>query len=189
MGLKLVRENINTNKSLMNLLKEEKEEYDGVIRTQKDFNWKKHYPDYLKYNTPLEIEGNNVILYHYGDDNDTGYLNPHEARKQTKSYTRDFEQWSVPRIFFYINPQHKEWRLRYKQKYVVKYPLNKLYPFNHDPFRYLEESEDEEGFRMDSADLQLQHIGPKAMERGFDGLILKWSNEKYRVDIWKKVPV
>ena len=82
------------------------------MKTQNSFDWKKYYPDNFKNN--LEIEGDNVVLYHYGTDGGTGFLSPKFFGKY--SYTlSDVKQWNKPRVFFYVHRKDKELRVTGKE--------------------------------------------------------------------------
>jgi len=141
------------------------------------------YPDWVLNNPKVEINGGNIRLYHYGDDNNTGELDPQYFGKH--SYTSDVRQWDKPRTMFYISRLDKENRVQ-GFEYIVDYPLTKLYPFNDDPNYYYEECLKERGEKSLTVNMQLYCIGKKAEENGFDGFIMKWQST-LRVDIWKKV--
>jgi len=143
------------------------------------------YPDWILNNSNVEISNGKIKLYHYGDTEGTGILDPKFFGKS--SYTSDVKQWSKPRVMFYINPNDKEQRVKGKE-YIIWYPLEKLYPFNSDPLYYYEECAKEYENNNLSINIQLSCIGDKAEKNGFDGMILKWENT-LRVDIWKPVKV
>ena len=165
------------------IIKEEFETTPVKTKTQRQFNWQEDYPDYLK--SDLEIKGNNVILYHYGSDEGTGYLNPEFFGKH--SYTSDIKQWSQKRLMFYVHKEDKEERVS-GNEYIIQYPLNKLYPFNSDPFYFYEECLEEINLTALPINKQISCIGNKVRKAGFDGMIMKWGNS-YRVDIWKSVKI
>lgn len=172
----------------MNIIKLIKEEYTKIInenKSQLDFNWREDIPNDIQ--SKMNIEGDDVVLYHYGTDKNTGYLDPHQAKPNI--YTKDFEQWGLKRIFFYVNPLDKE-RIITGNEYIIKYPLNKLYPFNSDPFNFYEDckKEFEEEGNIFNVNAQVRCIGNKVKNSGFGGMIFKWGNT-LRVDIWEKVKV
>jgi hypothetical protein len=164
---------------LKNIIKEQVQQ---ELKSQKNFDWRKYYPEELKNN--LEIEGDSVILYHFGDDGGTGMLDPKHFAK--KGYTSDTRQWDKKRIFFYVHEKDREWRVEGKL-FIVKYPLNKLYPFTADIsiFNFYEECF---GENDSSINLQLSCISKKAEAAGFDGFVLPWQ-DTYRVDVWVPVVV
>ena len=143
------------------------------------------YPDWVLNNPKVEISGNSIRLYHYGDTEGTGVLDPKFFGKNP--YTSDVKQWDKPRVMFYISPLDKENRVMGKQ-YIVDYPLDKLYPFNSDPNYYYEECAKDYDNPNLSVGIQLDCISTKAEQDGFDGMILKWQST-LRVDIWKSVKV
>ena len=163
-------------------------------KTQSNFNWQESYPTDLK--SSLEISGSNVKLYHYGADGESGYLDPEFFGKNSHTAS-DVKQWGQKRIFFYIHKGDKEQRINGKE-YIVEYPLDKLYPFNSDPYHFYEDCMvDIHGQKMvdlhgDSLGLnfnrQISCIGKKVKDAGFDGMVMNWG-DTYRVDIWVKVSV
>ena len=171
--------------SIINLIKEEYNKFITENKSQSEFNWKQDIPNDVL--SKMKIDGENIILYHYGTDKDTGYLDPYQA--QSKTYTKDFEQWDQKRIFFYVNPIDKE-RIVSGNEYIVEYPLNKLYPFNNDPFNFYDicKKEFQEEGNIFNVNAQVRCIGNKVKESGFDGMIFKWGNT-LRVDIWERVEV
>ena len=152
------------------LLKEE--EADRKILIPGD--WKKHF----------QIEGNNIVLYYYGSlELEGNILDPKFLGQQ--SYTSDVKQWSQPRLFFYIKPEDKEWRVTGKE-YIIKFPLDKLYPFNKDPLNFYEECKKDYNRDYLSTDMQVRCIGQKIKNKGFSGMIYKWE-DTFLVTIWEKV--
>jgi len=167
-----------------------REELSKNNKSQSNFDWHNHYPDYLK--ADLEIVDDNVKLYHFGTTNKTNFLDPEKAFKNKNPYTPDSNQWSKPRIFFYVHEKDKEWRVQ-GDKFTVLYPLNKLYPFSSDPFNFYNDCIGDMIYNYNNMkDLpistQIQCIGDKVIGAGFDGLIFRWSGS-YRVDIWKSILV
>ena len=160
---------------------EENGKYAHIIKEQ-NINKKDLIPDEWKQH--LQIEGNNVILYHYGSEELKNNVLDPELFGQ-KSYTSDVKQWSQKRLFFYIKPEDREWRVTGKE-YIVKYPLDKLYPFNKDPNGYYEECQKELEMKDLPINLQVSCIGQKVKENGFGGMIYKWDNT-FLVTIWEKV--
>jgi len=143
------------------------------------------YPDWITANPKVEINGNNITLYHYGTDSGTGYLEPKFFGGH--SYTSDVKQWDQPRVFFYVSKEDKEPRVS-GDLFIVHYPLNKLYPFNSDPLYFYEECQKKFNRKSLDVALQLSCIGSKAAEAGYSGFILKWNNS-LRVDIWTPVKI
>ena len=149
---------------------------------KKQYDWNTDLSSKIK--RKLNIEGDYVILYHYGKPG-LSILDPKQAVNQRSGHTPDFQQWNVPRVFYYINKKDKEWMVD-GVLYKIKFPLNKLYPFNEDPLNFYSVCQKKYGMEHLSVGSQLSCIGEMAKKNGFDGMILSWGNT-YRVDIWEKV--
>lgn len=154
-----------------------------IVKSQSAFNWHVYYPDDIK--SSIETSGNNIILYHYGTDNNTGYLSPESFG--SNSYTPDAKQWGVNRIFFYIHKEDKEWRVNGKE-YIVNFPMNKLYPFRADPYDFYGDILKEKNVSSISVNDQVRLIGEKIISAGFSGIIFNWGST-FRVDIFEKVKI
>lgn len=165
-----------------------KEDIGQKERTQSNFDWHTMYPNNVK--SAIETDGDYMVLYHFGTDKGSGFLNPNFFG--TQSATADAQQWTAKRTFFYIHKEDKEPTIN-GQEFKIQYLINKIYPFNFDPYYFYEdiikEKQSQSHYPVNlNVNDQVRLIGEKVIKAGFDGMIVKWGNT-YRVDMFVPVKV
>ena len=96
-------------------------------------------PEYLE---KLEVdEEGNVILYHVSSNTNIEYLDPQIAIRNLQVYTTsEYRAWDRARVFYFTRCGQKDigtGEIPGKCSYVVKVPLDELYPVYPDPLDFL----------------------------------------------------
>ena len=96
-------------------------------------------PGYLE-NLEIDEDGN-VNLYHVSKANDIEYLDPQIAVRNINRYTNaEYRAWDRPRVFYFTRCGQQDRTIGDIPgtcSYVVKVPLNQLYPVYPDPLDFL----------------------------------------------------
>jgi len=102
-------------------------------------------PEYLE-NLEIDEDGN-VNLFHVSSQADIEYLDPQIAVKNLNAYTRrEYRAWDRPRVFYFTQCGQKDLgtgEIPGKCSYVVKVPLDELYPVYPDPLDFLSDENKE----------------------------------------------
>ena len=73
-----------------------------------------------------------MTLYHYAQSRDeTLVLDPNYKRGSYS--TREYQRATTPRVFFYVDPDHKESFFTNRSLYKVDVPTNQVYDLGADP--------------------------------------------------------
>ena len=77
-------------------------------------------------------QGGKMTLYHYAvPSEDSLVLDP--KYKRGSHSTREYETATTPRVFFYVDPDHKESFFTNRSLYKVDVPTNRVYDLGADP--------------------------------------------------------
>tara|TARA_R110000737_G_scaffold25408_1_gene44088 strand:- start:2025 stop:2534 length:510 start_codon:yes stop_codon:yes gene_type:complete len=118
------------------------------------------------------VEGEGMSLYHYTRSKEDILVLDPDHRRGSHS-TREFETATTPRIFFYLDPQHRERFFQRASLYKVDVPANRVYDLRNDPEGHIAMHKDPTyGLRkgMEWDDL-LEHI-----RESYDGIFYSTSN-------------
>ena len=77
-------------------------------------------------------QGGKMTLYHYAQpDKDSLVLDP--KFKRGSHSTREYEVADTPRVFFYVDTDHRERFFLNRKLYKVDVPTNRVYDLGEDP--------------------------------------------------------
>ena len=77
-------------------------------------------------------QGGTMTLYHYAmPDEESLVLDP--KYKRGSYSTREYEVADTPRVFFYVDPDHRERFFLNRRLYKVDVPTNRVYDLGEDP--------------------------------------------------------
>ena len=146
-----------------------------VAGAKKEF-MKKIVKDFREFLTEAQASEYNhsgvITLYHYNRTDEEGLVLDPDHRRGSHS-TREFETATTPRIFFYLDPQHRERFFQRASLYKVDVPANRVYDLRNDPEGHIAMHKDPVyGLRkgMEWDDL-LEHI-----RESYDGIFYSTSN-------------
>lgn len=132
----------------------------------------------------LNITDNQITLHHFGPSG-LKELDPEQWGEH--SYTDSENWWGKKRIYFYTQVQDQE-KMISGEHYQIKYPLDKLYPFNADPLYFYEECQKDLDLKSIPVRRQVICIADKAQRAGYDGMIYRW-RDTFLAVIWVPVTV
>lgn len=166
-------------------------------------------PEIKKLLSNLEVKDGYIYLYHFSKYDNLTVLDPQFFGKGSSNKEDQLLPYSP--VMFYTKKDHKVYdRLNADYLYEIKYPLNKLYPFNIDPYNFREDPKYYDDYFKNSFEGQMKSIYLGSKDNGFNGLIINWLPDQrelveyreenrvfkkptgkfidvYRVDIWEKV--
>lgn len=164
--------NVNTSFKKANLYKKGDVLIDNV--------WKKE----------LEFDSNNdVVLYHFSasDKLEGNKLDPKFFGKMAWT-EKDAANWGRKRINFHTSPENKE-KYYGGTPYIVKMPLDKIYPAQQDPLGFVKKYKADRGMPIDKTlpvSIQMDIIAESIKDYGFKAMMSSWDN-KFRVDMFEPV--
>ena len=83
-------------------------------------------------------KGGIITLYHYATpDQESLVLDP--KYKRGSYSTREYEVADTPRVFFYVDPDHKERFFFNRKLYKVDVPTDRVYDLGADPEDFMEQ--------------------------------------------------
>ena len=77
-------------------------------------------------------QGGTMTLYHYAQSRDETLVLDPNFRRGSYS-TREYQRATTPRVFFYVDPDHRESFFVNRKLYEVNVPTDKVYDLSADP--------------------------------------------------------
>lgn len=131
-----------------------------------------------KLDKKMTVDNNgNYIFYHYSA-NKFSKVDPNKFGSNTSATGRD-ERPGMGMSMFYTKPDMRESGVSGENGYIVRVPMDKVYPFNADPLNLYDEAKArfEEQFpgQAFEPNKQLSFITQVANENGFPMTVAKWN--------------